>query len=228
MFRRSAGCPVISVMWSKSLSRCNTVSPASSAVATMIRSGIEGVRCWPRSASTVRTSANSSPERAGYPAPGYPLGRRGPSWAVYPRAAHHRAQVPRLALAPQPAAAGPHPQRSASRLDVPSSRSGAARCSIEPVARRSPAASRNLPPARCPGIPATSKPRSKPPQQRGTGHPPSLDRPAPPRPAPASPGPARRGPARPGRTAERQLLFPLRLTAYPGPRFQSGDSRDPH
>ena len=59
------------------------------------------------------------------------------------RAAHHRTQVPRLALATQPAAAGPHPQRSANRLDAPSSRSGAARCSIEPVAPRSPAASRN-------------------------------------------------------------------------------------
>ncbi len=61
--------------------------------------------------------------------------RRGLSWAGCPRAAHHRSQVPRLALASQPAAAGPHPQRSANRLDVPSSRSRAARCSIEPVAR---------------------------------------------------------------------------------------------
>ena len=47
----------------------------------------------------------------------------------------------------------------------------------------------------------TTKPRSKPPRQRGTGHPPSLDRPA---------------AARPWRTAEMQLQFPLRLSGYPG------------
>jgi len=60
-------------------------------------------------------------------------------------------------------------------------------------------------PVRCTGIRATRKPRSKPPHQRGTGHPPSLDRPA---------------AARPWRTAEMQLQFPLRLSGYPGPGFQ--------
>ena len=50
-------------------------------------------------------------------------------------------------------------------------------------------------PVRYDDIRATRKPRSKPPQQRGTGHPPSLDRPA---------------AARPWRTAEMQLQFPLR------------------
>lgn len=54
------GWPVISAMRSKSLSRCSTVSPASSAVAATIRSGIEGARCWPRSASNARTSAARS------------------------------------------------------------------------------------------------------------------------------------------------------------------------
>ena len=57
-------------------------------------------------------------------------------------------------------------------------------------------------PVRYDDIRATRKPRSKPPQQRGTGHPPSLDRPA---------------AARPWRTAEMQLQFPLRLSGYPGP-----------
>src|SRR6266404_3097760 len=42
------GWPVISAMRARSLSRCSTVSSASSAVAAMIRSGIEGARCWPR------------------------------------------------------------------------------------------------------------------------------------------------------------------------------------
>ena len=55
-------------------------------------------------------------------------------------------------------------------------------------------------------IRATRKPRSKPPQQRGTGHPPSLDRPA---------------AARPWRTAEMQLEFPLRLSGYPGDIYQT-------
>ncbi len=36
-------------MRSKSLSKCRTVSPASSAVAAMVRSGTDGARCWPRS-----------------------------------------------------------------------------------------------------------------------------------------------------------------------------------
>lgn len=39
------GCPVISAMTSKSLSRCKTVRPASSAVAAMIKPGTEGARC---------------------------------------------------------------------------------------------------------------------------------------------------------------------------------------
>jgi transposase-like protein len=56
-------------------------------------------------------------------------------------------------------------------------------------------------PVRYDDIRATRKPRSKPPQQRGTGHPPSLNRPA---------------AARPWRTAEMQLPFPLRLSGYPG------------
>jgi hypothetical protein len=56
-------------------------------------------------------------------------------------------------------------------------------------------------PVRYADIRAARKPRSKPPQQRGTGHPPSLNRPA---------------AARPWRTAEMQLPFPLRLSGYPG------------
>jgi len=59
-------------------------------------------------------------------------------------------------------------------------------------------------PVRYDDIRATRKPRSKPPQQRGTGHPPSLDRPA---------------ATRPWRTAEMQLRFPLRLSGYPGEIF---------
>jgi transposase-like protein len=59
-------------------------------------------------------------------------------------------------------------------------------------------------PVRYDDIRATRKPRSKPPQQRGTGHPPSLNRPA---------------AARPWRTAEMQLPFPLRLSGYPGGDF---------
>src|SRR5256885_15539267 len=59
-------------------------------------------------------------------------------------------------------------------------------------------------PVRYDDIRATRKPRSKPPQQRGTGHPPSLDRPA---------------AARPWRTAEMQLQFPLRLSGYPGENY---------
>jgi hypothetical protein len=59
-------------------------------------------------------------------------------------------------------------------------------------------------PVRYDDIRATRKPRSEPPQQRGTGHPPSLDRPA---------------AARPWRTAEMQLQFPLRLSGYPGRGF---------
>jgi transposase-like protein len=50
-------------------------------------------------------------------------------------------------------------------------------------------------PVRYNDIRAARKPRDQPPQQRGTGHPPSLDRPA---------------AARPWRTAEMQLQFPLR------------------
>ena len=59
-------------------------------------------------------------------------------------------------------------------------------------------------PVRYHDIRATKKPRGKPPAQRGTGHPPSLDRTA---------------AARPWRTAEMQLQFPLRLSGYPGERF---------
>ena len=59
-------------------------------------------------------------------------------------------------------------------------------------------------PVRYNDIRAAKKPRNQPPQQRGTGHPPSLDRPA---------------AARPWRTAEMQLQFPLRLSGYPGGRF---------
>jgi hypothetical protein len=59
-FRRSTGWPVISAMRSKSLSTCRTVSPASSAVAAMIRPGVEGARCWPRSASSVKISTARS------------------------------------------------------------------------------------------------------------------------------------------------------------------------
>ena len=60
-------------------------------------------------------------------------------------------------------------------------------------------------PVRYDDIRAARKPRGRPPQQRGTGHPPSLDRPA---------------AARPWRTAEMQLQFPLRLSGYPGPGFR--------
>ncbi len=52
MFRRSTGWPVASAITSKSLSRCKTVSPASSATAAMIRSGTEGPWCLPSSASS--------------------------------------------------------------------------------------------------------------------------------------------------------------------------------
>ena len=45
----SAGWPVTLAMRSKSLSQRSTVSPASSAVAVMIKSGTEGARCCPRS-----------------------------------------------------------------------------------------------------------------------------------------------------------------------------------
>jgi DNA-binding XRE family transcriptional regulator len=45
---------VTSAMTSKSLSRCSTVSPASSAVAAMIRSGIDGARCWHRRPAAVQ------------------------------------------------------------------------------------------------------------------------------------------------------------------------------
>jgi hypothetical protein len=58
-------------------------------------------------------------------------------------------------------------------------------------------------PVRYHDILATRKPRNTPPLLRGTGHPPSLERPA---------------AHRPWRTAEMQLQFPLRLTAYPGGR----------
>jgi hypothetical protein len=60
-------------------------------------------------------------------------------------------------------------------------------------------------PVRYDDIRITKKPRSKPPQQRGTGHPPSLNRPA---------------AARPWRTAEMQLQFPLRLSGYPGAQYE--------
>ena len=62
-------------------------------------------------------------------------------------------------------------------------------------------------PVRYNDIRAAKKPRDQPPQQRGTGHPPSLDRPA---------------AARPWRTAEMQLQFPLRLSGYPGVAFHRG------
>jgi len=42
---RVVGCPVIAVMVSKSLSTCRMVNPESSAVAAMMRSGIDGPRC---------------------------------------------------------------------------------------------------------------------------------------------------------------------------------------
>jgi hypothetical protein len=41
----------------KSLSAARTVSPTFSAVAAMSRSGIDGVRCWPRSARSICTSS---------------------------------------------------------------------------------------------------------------------------------------------------------------------------
>ena len=59
-------------------------------------------------------------------------------------------------------------------------------------------------PVRYRDILVARKPRNQPPLGRGTGHPPSLDRPA---------------AARPWRTAEMQLQFPLRLTAYPGHEY---------
>jgi hypothetical protein len=48
---RSVGCPVSSLMRSTSLSACSTVWPTSSAVAAMSRSGMDGPRCLPESAS---------------------------------------------------------------------------------------------------------------------------------------------------------------------------------
>ena len=60
-------------------------------------------------------------------------------------------------------------------------------------------------PVRYNDIRATTKPRNRPPRQRGTGHPPSLDRPA---------------ADRPWRTSEMQLQFPLRLSGYPGAGFR--------
>ena len=51
--RRSTDWLVIAAIRSKSLSTCNTVSLASSAVAAMSRSGIDGARCCPRSASSI-------------------------------------------------------------------------------------------------------------------------------------------------------------------------------
>jgi hypothetical protein len=68
-------------------------------------------------------------------------------------------------------------------------------------------------PVRYHDIRATRRPRGAPPQQRGTGHPPSLDRPA---------------AARPWRTAEMQLPFPLRLSGYPGPDFHCVRGRGQH
>jgi transposase-like protein len=65
-------------------------------------------------------------------------------------------------------------------------------------------------PVRYHDIRATKKPRGKPPAQRGTGHPPSLDRTA---------------AARPWRTAEMQLQFPLRLSGYPGVVYPDGSPR---
>ena len=65
-------------------------------------------------------------------------------------------------------------------------------------------------PVRYNDIRATTKPRNRPPRQRGTGHPPSLDRPA---------------ADRPWRTSEMQLQFPLRLSGYPGSRFPGFTSR---
>ena len=59
-FSRSAGCPVMLAIRSKSLSKWRTVSSLSSAVAAMMRSGTDGARCWPRSASKVRTSTARS------------------------------------------------------------------------------------------------------------------------------------------------------------------------
>ena len=64
-------------------------------------------------------------------------------------------------------------------------------------------------PVRYNDIRATTKPRNRPPRQRGTGHPPSLDRPA---------------ADRPWRTSEMQLQFPLRLSGYPGGLFLAGRS----
>ena len=62
-------------------------------------------------------------------------------------------------------------------------------------------------PVRYDDIRAARKPRSKPPQQRGTGHPPSLNRPA---------------AARPWRTAEMQLQFPTPLKWIPRQPFHPG------
>lgn len=53
---------VISATWSKYLSRCSTVSPASSAAAAMIRSGTSGARCRPASSAKSSTARSSTPE----------------------------------------------------------------------------------------------------------------------------------------------------------------------
>ena len=58
--RRWVGWPVISAISSKSMSSWSTTRPATSAVAAMMRSGIDGARCWPRSARSVSTSTARS------------------------------------------------------------------------------------------------------------------------------------------------------------------------
>ena len=64
---RSVGWPLHEAMSSKSLSRCKTVKPVSSAVAAIRRSGIEGDRWRPRSASNCCSSiARTSMEGVRY------------------------------------------------------------------------------------------------------------------------------------------------------------------
>ena len=116
------------------------------------------------------------------PSPGYPLSWRQLSWAVYPLAAHHRAQVPRLALASR----RPRPGRTRSdqptgsmfhragpvRPDVPSSRLHEGSCRVpeltdRPLSRRRQAAAANRrhrepPPQRTAGIRHRSPLRSAP------------------------------------------------------------------
>ena len=146
-----------------------------------------------RRANLLRARQPSGRTSCTYGNPGYPLGRRGPGWAVYPRAAHHRTQVPRLALAAPPAAAGPR-----ARSDQPAGSMLHGAGGVRPDAPSSRLHDPPLPRPgtyRPPGVPASPPPASRAASRRSNqapATPPSPDRTAPPPPATARPGP---GPA---------------------------------